>query len=156
MAASIVAMKVALGENETLAGSIINDLTASFDELCLEAELNVRDELKEKLKAKSLFFKSYAWREKESKLNKLRNKDSTSDNKVLQDNFSCKNKRKWVKKSKYKRLKKTKLRQKISVVFNYSSITLTPSMEKVLNRGLNYAYAFEIKHYSSIGELQTF
>ena len=66
MAASIVAMKVALDENETLADSIINDLTASFNELCIEAESNVRDELKERLRSKSLYFKSYAWREKES------------------------------------------------------------------------------------------
>ena len=48
-------------------------------------------------------------------------------------------KRKWIKKSKYQRMQKQKKKQRISVVFNYSSITLTPGMEKVLNRGLNFS-----------------
>ena len=30
-------------------------------------------------------------------------------------------------------------RQKLSVIFNYSSIELTPAMENLLNRGLNFA-----------------
>ena len=30
-------------------------------------------------------------------------------------------------------------KQKVSVVFNYSMITLTPSMENVLNRGLKFS-----------------
>ena len=47
--------------------------------------------------------------------------------------------RKWIKKSKYQRIKKQKKRQKLSIVFNYSSITLTPGMEKVLNRGLIFS-----------------
>ena len=76
--ASLELMKVALEENEAKADSMINDLTVSFNELCLDAEVNVRNELKERLKSKSLCFKSYAWREKEIKLNKLCNKDTTS------------------------------------------------------------------------------
>ena len=48
-------------------------------------------------------------------------------------------KRKWIKKSKYQRIQKQKKKQKISVVFNYSKITLTSGMEKVLNRGLNFS-----------------
>ena len=48
-------------------------------------------------------------------------------------------KRKWIKKSKFQRIQKQKRKQRISVVFNYSSVKLTSGMEKVLNRGLNFA-----------------
>ena len=39
----------------------------------------------------------------------------------------------------YKRQQKKKSRDPINVVFNYSKIKLTPSMEEVLNLGLNFA-----------------
>lgn len=48
-------------------------------------------------------------------------------------------KRKWIKKSKYQRLVKKQKKQRVSVVFNYSSVILTKDMENLLNRGLNYS-----------------
>ena len=48
-------------------------------------------------------------------------------------------KRSWVKKSKYQRNQKKLKKSKISMVYNYSSLTLTPSMEALFNKGLNYA-----------------
>ena len=45
----------------------------------------------------------------------------------------------WVKESKYKKQKAKLKRQRINVVFNYSSVKLTEDMENVLNRGLNFA-----------------
>ena len=54
-------------------------------------------------------------------------------------NKSSKKKRQWLKKSKYKRIK-TKLKKKtISIVYNYSDIVLTPSMEALLNLGISFA-----------------
>ena len=41
--------------------------------------------------------------------------------------------------SKYRKQQKLKRKQPISIVFNYSSIILTAAMEKVLNKGLNFA-----------------
>jgi len=45
----------------------------------------------------------------------------------------------WLTESKYKRQKNQMKKQIVSVVFNYSAITLTAAMEKVLNRGLKFS-----------------
>ena len=45
----------------------------------------------------------------------------------------------WIPDNQYKRKKKKLLKQTITVVFNYSKIELTKSMEDVLNRGLKFA-----------------
>ena len=137
-AASIEWMKVALEENEASAEDVINELTDSFNELCINAPQNIQEELKARLQFKSHSFKIQATKVKELKLSKLRTNGTPFYNIVSEDK-SKKAKRVWVKRSKYKRQKKSKLKQKISVVFNYSSINLTESMEKVLNRGLNFA-----------------
>ena len=50
-----------------------------------------------------------------------------------------KKKRKWVKKSKYQRMTRKQKKQRISVIFNYSSVTLSKEMESLLNRGLNFS-----------------
>ena len=49
------------------------------------------------------------------------------------------NKRKWLSKTQFRRLKKKENRKKINVVFNYSDIQLTEAMSRLLNRGLNFA-----------------
>ena len=136
--ASIELMRIALLENESEATELIKALTDSFNNICLSADSDVREQLKCRLQSKSQSFKLRAEKFTEIKLNKLRNKDP-SPSVFSPENIVKKKKRKWIKKSKYKRIKKSLLRQRISVVFNYSSITLTPSMEKVLNRGLNFA-----------------
>ena len=43
-----------------------------------------------------------------------------------------------MKKSKYQIIQKQKRKQKVSVVFNYSTVTLTEAMGNLLNRGLNF------------------
>ena len=45
----------------------------------------------------------------------------------------------WLPINQYRRQKQKLKKQKINVVFNYSKIILTESMEKVLNRGLKFA-----------------
>ena len=45
----------------------------------------------------------------------------------------------WIPKSRYKRKINSLKKQNINVIFNYSSITLTEAMEKLLNRGLNFS-----------------
>ena len=45
----------------------------------------------------------------------------------------------WIPKSRYKRKNNSLKKQNINVIFNYSSITLTEAMEKLLNRGLNFS-----------------
>ena len=45
----------------------------------------------------------------------------------------------WIPNSRYRKQQKQIRKQPISIVFNYSSIVLTADMEKILNRGLNFA-----------------
>ena len=47
--------------------------------------------------------------------------------------------RNWVPNTQYKKQQNIIRKQKVSVVFNYSSITLTNDMESILNRGFNFA-----------------
>jgi hypothetical protein len=75
------------------------------------------------------------WSKTKSDKTKSHGKPSNVDG----DSCSSRKTRQWIKRSKYRRIQKQKKKQKISVVFNYSKIELTPAMEKVLNRGLNFA-----------------
>ena len=45
---------------------------------------------------------------------------------------------KWIPRTKFRKEQNRMRKQRVSVVFNYSNITLTKSMESVLNRGLNF------------------
>ena len=45
----------------------------------------------------------------------------------------------WIKKSKFQRMQRKQKKQKVNVIFNYSQLILTPAMESLLNRGLNFA-----------------
>ena len=65
-------------------------------------------------------------------------------------NNSKKKKREWLPKNKYRRQKKKILKQKVSVVFNYSGIQLSKGAEQVLNRGLNFSI---LPEKLNIGEL---
>ena len=90
-------------------------------------------------KAEAMAVKSERLEWLKSKSDKINSQGKTSKSNYETEGCSTKNSRKWVKKSKYRRLQKQKKKQKISVVFNYSKMELTPAMEKVLNRGLNFA-----------------
>ena len=70
-----------------------------------------------------------------ARLEKLRNPPKQGSHLHKTD---TKVKRKWVKSSKYKRIKKKLLKQDVSIVYNYSDFTLTPAMDKLLNRGLSF------------------
>ena len=71
--------------------------------------------------------------------NTSRTNSLASDDEQAKTAHKPKQKRKWIKKSKYQNLQKKKKKEKISVVFNYSRIELTNAMERVLNKGLNFA-----------------
>ena len=115
-----------------------------FNSLCAIApDDSVCESLKSRVKFKGLRFKNEAMKEKKHKLECLINDtvDVTpahDDHKQFDEHKTGK-KRKWIKKAKYQRLQKQKKKQKVSVVFNYSKISLSPGMEKLLNRGLNFS-----------------
>ena len=67
-------------------------------------------------------------------------KTKYASNEKTNEDQPCKmKKRKWLKKSKYQKMVKKQKKQRVSVIFNYSSINLTKDMESLLNRGLNYS-----------------
>jgi hypothetical protein len=79
--------------------------------------------------------KKFAWL-KQSTLNKL------SDNKKLNNIPSVektdKGHRRFIKRSKWKRIQDRKKKETTSAVYNHSSLELTEAMTKILNRGLNF------------------
>ena len=102
----------------------------------------VSEALKQKLGVKGRQFRMEAMHEKNTKFEKL--KESLNVTLACDDDQQLKahkpkTKRKWIKKSKFQRIQKRKKKEKVSVVFNYSKTNLTPAMEKVLNRGLNFS-----------------
>ena len=105
---------------------------------------SIANELEERLKKKAAVFRQEAQKKYEKKLKFLQAKTKETSKDTLasddQKQQAAPKKRKWVKKSKYKRQQKKKRKAKISVVFNYSkALELTPAMEALLNRGLNYS-----------------
>ena len=46
----------------------------------------------------------------------------------------------WISKTKFRKQQSIKRKENISLIFNYSKVKLTHDMEKVLNRGLNFAF----------------
>ena len=104
-------MKIAVEDNAKLEKEIMNELTNSFNFLCQLAPENVREELKDRLHSKSFSFKHFAESEKVEKLSKLRNGKSLKN---VQRNDKKKNSRKWIKRSKYKRIQKSKLKEKVA------------------------------------------
>ena len=69
----------------------------------------------------------------------LKSKSDFQPDKKLNEESDQKKKRKWMKKSKYQRMIRKQKKQMISVIFNYSSVTLIKDMENLLNRGLNFS-----------------
>ena len=85
----------------------------------------VSDDIKNRVKIKGRQFRIEAMNDKKMKLIKL--KESLDVTPVCDDDkvpaaHKPKQKRKWIKKSKYQRLQKRKKKEKTSVVFNYSKV----------------------------------
>ena len=130
-------IKLAIKENLEEENKLLNVITDLFNTLSILAVTeNTRQELKTRIKIKGIYFREKSLAEKQKKMENLRNKylDKSKENEKVE--IKQKPRRKWIKRSKYKKMQNKQKRQKISVVFNYSSIKLTPAMENLLNRGL--------------------
>ena len=79
---------------------------------------------------------------KVDKLRKLKEKFGYGDNSDMRANLENKNKhkkRKFVKKTVWTRRQRKFRNKGTSLYFNYSDIVISPAMDKLLNRGLNYS-----------------
>ena len=151
-----------ISADKTMESDVLNDVTSKLNVLMILAPNDtVKAQLKSRIVMKGQQFRQFAMDKKIKKLNFLSLKQNkTNDNfetqnsdipdvtSVVDDQNSCndesqtkpkKIKRKYVKKTIYKRQQKKKKKQKISVVFNYSGIKLSKGAEAVLNRGLNFS-----------------
>ena len=134
-------MKIALENDQNKEKDLLEDLTSQCNVLrFLAPNEKVSDALKHRLGIKGRQFRVEALNDKKTKLTKLKESlNVTLASEDGQQSTAHKPKRKWIKKSKYQRLQKRKKKERVSVVFNYSKVNLTPAMEKVLNRGLNFS-----------------
>ena len=157
--ASLELIKITLEKDSEKEKVQLEEVTSQLNVLIILApNEQTKDELKFRCKNKADVFKTAAMRNKFKKIKWLSNSsnvtlacsdDEQSETHKTHVTLACEDgqqikapkdkKRKWIKKSKYQRIQRQKKKQKISVVFNYSKITLTNGMEKVLNRGLNFS-----------------
>ena len=140
--ASLELKRIALEKDSTRERTILEEITSQLNVLLILA-LNpqIKDDLKTRCKTKGNTFRTVAMKTKTNKIEWLKKKTHVTlakdDDK--QNKAHKVKKRKWIKKSKYQRMQKQKKKQRISVIFNYSSKNLTPGMENFLNRGLNFS-----------------
>ena len=131
-------MKTTLEVNSTEEMILLEELSENYNKLHTLTPDNLKHILKEKIQKKGLGFQEGFKRQKLERFEKLTKPlTSTPPGKKNKDKTS--KTRKWVPRSKYRRLTRKLKKQKISVIFNYSKLELTPAMESLLNRGLNFA-----------------
>jgi hypothetical protein len=101
------------------------------DELINQIEL-LEKKIATKLITKSQ--KKFAWI-KQSTLDKQNDKKPKD---ITPERKADKGYRRFIKRSKWKRIQDRKKKETISAVYNHSSLNLTEAMTKILNRGLNF------------------
>lgn len=72
-----------------------------------------------------------------------KNRDSLYTEKEKEKQTAPRKHRRFIKRPKWQRLQNKKKQESISAIYNYSDLTLTEPMKKVLNRGLNFCVAPE-------------
>ena len=112
----------------------IDTMTSVYNALAGLIPASLREPLLNKIKDRGLGFQSKFKSEKMKRLQHL-SKPPKAPNPPQEPG----KKRKWIKKSAYQRQNRRVKKQKISCIYNYSSIVLTPDMESLLNKGLDFA-----------------
>ena len=111
-------------------------MTSHYNSLVVLTPAHLREPLLTKIKNRGLGFQSKFKSEKLKRYEHLSGPPKPPKASLSKDSGK---KRKWVKKSAYQRNARKIKKTKISVIYNYSSVTLTPGMESLLNKGLNFA-----------------
>ena len=132
---SIEWMNVSLKESESADATILQEMADHYNHMLLFTPEHLKEELWSKVQHRGLGFQKHYREEKFKRFQKLKDPPKTQ-NKPHQ---KPKQRRKWVSKSKYQRITRKLKKQNISIIYNYSSLTLTPAMESLLNRGMNFA-----------------
>ena len=111
-------------------------MTSHYNSLVVLVPAHLREPLLAKIKDRGLGFQNKFKSEKNKRIEHL---SAPPKPQKVGTKEAAGKKRKWLKKSAKQRLDRRTRKQKISVIYNYSSITLTPGMESLLNKGLNFA-----------------
>ena len=129
-------MKDNLALNKEADQILANFMSDHLKELLIFIPEDLNEALAAKIHHRSEGFQHHYREEKLKRFSHLKNPPPKRDKNSQQQ--TSKSKRKWVKKSQYVRMKRKLKKQDISIVYNYSSITLTPAMESLFNRGLSF------------------
>lgn len=131
---SILWIKNAIKDSETWLKKQFQNIRQLKENLMLLCPPDLLDELIARLTNKSHMFSKITQERKMKKESWLKKKQTVN----VDEGKTAKKRDKWMNKNKWRRLKKRQSKQKINVIFNYSSIVLTEAMENLLNRGLNF------------------
>ena len=146
--ASLQWMKIVIQEEKNQLHTIFNTLTNLKNKLQDLIPPEDFISIQPKLIQKNYILQQQAEAKREIKLTWLKTKQDIPIETDSQKGNRKKNK--WIKRSKWKRLKKKQQTQKVSVVFNYSSLDLTEPMTNLLNRGLNFSITPQFLNLSQV------
>ena len=139
---SIEWMKTALEDAQREAGLKLENMATQYNLLIVCTPDHLQEELKAKVIERGKGFKAFFTSQKLDRyesIKKQKNPQKNTQNAQNPEKNNKTTKRKWIKRSQYQRLSRKKNKANITMVYNYSSITLTDAMEKLLNRGLNFS-----------------
>jgi len=133
-------IKIVINQERTTEKHILFKTEKLRDELFLLNPEESWQTIRERLLLKNAAYQNMFVKLRTKKLIWLSKKCNAQDKPIVtSEENPPKQKRKWIKKSKWKRLKRKQSRKKLNVVFNYSGIELSQDMENLLNRGLSFA-----------------
>ena len=133
-------IKIVVNQERTTEKHILFKTEKLRDELFLLNPEESWQTIRERLLLKNAAYQNMFVKLRTKKLIWLSKKCNAQDKPIVtSEENPPKQKRKWIKKSKWKRLKRKQSRKKLNVVFNYSGIELSQDMENLLNRGLSFA-----------------
>lgn len=132
-------MKAAINANAIKMKTISETRDTYIEVLCQNTPSDdIREAIANRIAAKRIVFANAAAKDQARRLAWIKTKSAPNKPTFTEQNQEEK-KRKWLKKSKYQRLVKKQKKQRLSIIFNYSSVTLTKEMESLLNGGLDYS-----------------
>ena len=137
--ASLAWIKMTISEEEEIAKEIFENYRKSLNLFGRLIPEDLHEFCAKKFEEKNDNLKKNIEKDKLRKLAHLKEKFGTGENSELRQNMERRNRsRRFVKKSVWTRRQRKFRNRGVKLYFNYSKIPISPAMDSLLNRGLNY------------------
>jgi hypothetical protein len=138
--ASLTWIRITISEEENNAKEIYEKYRESLVKFGSMIPEDLHDFVAKKLETKAQELQKNMKNDKLRKLDNLKEKFGTGENSDIRNNMQKRNNRsrRFVKKTVWTRRQRKFRNKGVKLYFNYSKIPITPAMDRLLNRGLNY------------------